>query len=488
MTTDLAARYARAEALLPQHQKELVHTPRVTPRWIGDTETFWYRVSTAEGARFVRVDAEAGTQRPAFDHERIARALGDVLHEDVDPARLPFLSVDLLHDGAVRVVVGERRIEVDLDTYAVTVLGPAHRGETPSPDGRWAVGMRDHNLYLRDTATDAERQLTTDGVEAYDYAAMTDSSAGLVMQENLGFTRPPLVVWSPDSTRFVTHRLDQRYVGLMHLLRSAPPGGGRPKPLAYRYAVVGDENVPTTEFFVFEAATDEATLAECEPVLAPLVPAVAYDFLWWSADGAAVHFLSSDRGDHTVRLHELDPGSGKVTALVEETSTSHILFGPQQQDSNIRVLSTGDVLWWSQRSGYGHLYRYGRDGSVTTLTSGDWSVRHVVSIDEDARRVVFTGGGREPGSDPYLQELYSVSLDGGELTAITSDGRDHDCAASPSGRFFVDNTSRYDVRDRVGAARPLRRGGAGARAGRCRRPLRGRLDATGARRGEGRRR
>lgn len=456
-TTDLAARYARAEALLPHHLKELVHTPRVTPNWIGGTETFWYRTRTATGVRFVVVDAEAGTTRPAFDHERLARALGDVLGEEFDPAALPFYSVDLLHDGVVRVVVGERRIEVALDTYAATVRGPAHPAETPSPDGRWAVGIRDHDLYLRDTATGDVRRLTTDGVEAYDYATMTDSSAALVMQQNLGFTMPPLVVWSPDSTRFVTHRLDQRCVGLMHLLRSAPPGGGRPQPLAYRYAVVGDENVPTTRFIVFEAATGAVTPARCEPILAPLVPAIAYDQLWWSADGATVYFLSSDRGDHTVRLHELDPGTGAVTVLVEETSTSHLLYGPQQQDTNIRVLSTGEVLWWSQRSGYGHLYRYGRDGSVTTLTSGDWSVRHVVSIDEDARRVVFTGAGREPGSDPYLQELYSVSLDGGEITAVTSDGLDHDCAASPSGRFFVDNASRYDVetvsvlRDRSGA-------------------------------------
>ncbi|SDU47105.1 S9 family peptidase [Jiangella alkaliphila] len=460
MTADLTARYAKAEALLPHHLKELVRTPRVTPQWIGRTETFWYRTRTAEGVRFVVVDAEAGTKRPAFDHERLARALGDVLGEEVDPAALPFFSIDLLEDGAVRVVVGERRIEIALDDYGATVLGPAHPAESPSPDGRWAVGMRDHNLYLRDTATDEERQLTTDGVESYDYATMADSCANLVMQENLGFTMPPLVVWSPDSTRFVTHRLDQRRVGLMHLLRSAPPEGGfRPKPMAYRYAVVGDttENLATSEYFVFEAATGAVTRAAGEPFLTPFVPTIAYGFLWWSADGATVYFLSSDLGDHTARLNELDPGTGAVTVLVEETSTSHILHGPQQQDSNVRVTSSGEALWWSRRSGHGHLYRYGRDGSVTTLTAGDWSVRHVVSIDEDARRVVFTGGGREPGSDPYLQELYSVSLDGGELTAITSDGRDHACAASPSGRFFVDNTSRYDVetvsvlRDRSGA-------------------------------------
>ncbi|MFI9837501.1 DPP IV N-terminal domain-containing protein [Nonomuraea sp. NPDC051941] len=456
MSASLAARYAKAEALLPHNQKKLVHSAQVRPNWIRDTETFWYRITTADGVRFVFVDAAAGTKRPVFDHERLARALGGVLAEEVDPAALPFHRFEPV-DGAVRVVVGEQRIEISLDTYVVTILGSAHPAETPSPDGRWSVGLRDHNLYLRDTATDEVRQLTTDGVEAYDYATMADSCAELVMQENLGFTMPPLVAWSPDSTRFVTHRLDQRQVGLMHLLRSAPSDGGRPVPMTYRYAVVGDANLATSEFFVFEAATGRMTRALGEPVLTPLVPTIANDFLWWSVDGSKVYFLSGDRADHTARLHELDPTSGEVTQLVEETSTSYITHGPQYLNRNVEVLSTGETLWWSERSGHGHLYRYGRDGSVTALTSGDWLFRDIVSIDEDARRLVFTGAGRRTGSDPYLRELYSVSLDGGEVTTITSDGLDHDCVPSESGRFFVDVTSRYDVptvsvlRDATGA-------------------------------------
>lgn len=442
MTTDLAARYAKAEALLPHNMKKLIQSPRVRPNWIRDTETFWYRNTTESGTEFVLVDAVAGTKEPAFDHARLAEALSDFVDEPVEPTALPFVRIEPV-EGAVRLVVGEQKIEVSLDSYAATIVGPV--GETPSPDGRWSVGLLDHNLYIRDTTTDEVRQLTTDGVEAYDYAVMSDACANRVMQENLGFTMPPLVVWSPDSTRFVTHRLDQRDLELMHLVRSSPLDGGRPTSMTYRYAVVGDENLATSEFFVFEAATGEVTQAKCEPVLTPFVPTIAYDFAWWSEDGSKAYFLSSDRGDHTVWLNELDPATGEVTVLVEETSTSHITHGPQHQDRNVRVLSTGEVLWWSQRSGWGHLYRYGRDGSVTTLTSGDWLVRHVVSVDEDARRVVFTASGRVPGRDVYPQELYSVSLDGGEITTITSDGLDHYCVPSKSGRFFADITSRYDT-------------------------------------------
>jgi len=444
MAIDLTARYARAEALLPHNLRTLIDSPRVTPNWIRDTDTFWYRATTTEGTSFVLVDAAAGTKQPAFDHARVAEALDGVVEQEVDATALPFFAIDFL-DGAVRVVVEEKRIEISLDTYDARVIGPAPGGESVSPDGRWAVRHRHENLVVRDTETGEERQLTNDGAEAYTYAKAPDASGVRVMQENLGFTVPPLVVWSPDSTRFVTHRLDQRELELMHLVRSSPLDGGRPKPMSYRYAMVGDEQLATAEFFVFEAGTGNAVTGDCGPLLMPYVSWIALGQVWWHDDGTRVYWLGSDRADRTGRLQQLDPATGAVTTLVEETSPSKVLYGPHFQDRNVEVLDSGEVVWWSDRSGWGHLYRYAADGTVAALTEGEWLVRRLVSVDEEHRRVVFTAAGREPGSDVYLQELYSVSLDGGEITTITADGLDHWTLPSRSGRFFVDVMSAVDV-------------------------------------------
>ncbi|WP_158605602.1 S9 family peptidase [Amycolatopsis panacis] len=453
---DLAARYAQAEQMLPHKMRELISSAGLVPTWVGGTETLWYLNRVGKGHEFVLVDAEAGTRRPAFDHTRMAEALAKALETEFEPDKLPVIDIEP-RDGAVRLIVNGVRVDVDLGSYTVTVLGEFRTDEEPSPDGRWAVVCREHNLFVRDTETGEERQLTTDGEDGYAYAGMTDQVAALVMQENIGLKMPPMVVWSPDSTRFVTHRLDQRGVELMHLVRASPFDGGRPRVLSYRYALPGEEKVASAEFFAFEAATGKQVKADYGPVTMPFVPATAYSWVWWSKDQTKAYWLSNDRGDHNVALHEFDVATGAVEVLVTESSTSHILYGPQQQDRNIRTLSTGEVLWWSQRTGWGHLYRYDRDGTVTTLTSGDWMVRHVVTIDEDARRVVFTAGGQDPEADPYLQQLCSVSLDGGPVEAITSDGLDHSVTPSQSGRYFVDLTSRWDVpavvvlRDRAGA-------------------------------------
>jgi dipeptidyl-peptidase 4 len=455
MTNDLSARYAKAESLLNYKLKNLVHTPRVVPGWVRNTDVFSYRRSTAAGSEFVLVDPEARTKRPAFDHERMAKALSEFLNEQVKANALPFYGIEFV-DGAIRVSVKQHKIDVSLETYAIKVVGSSF-GETSSPDGRWAVGFDDLNLYIRDTTTDERRQLTSDAADAFTYGKSPDASAVRVMQENLGFTMPPAILWSQDSKRFVTFRLDQRNCQLMHLVRSSPPDGGRPRPMTYRYSLVGDEQVGTAEYFVFEAATGKATQAKSKPVLMPYVSSILLGMVWWNDEGTKVYWLAGDRGDRTVGLYELDVKTGNVALLLEETSKTNVLFGPQHSDRNVRVLASGEVLLWSERSGWGHLYLHGKNGTVTAVTSGDWLVRKVVAVDEKKRRIVFTAAGRERGADIYLQELYSVSLDGGEITTITSDRLDHDTFASKSGRYFVDVMSRVDVpavsvlRDATGA-------------------------------------
>jgi dipeptidyl aminopeptidase/acylaminoacyl peptidase len=445
MTDDLATRYANAEQFLPTNLKKLIDSPQVRPTWIGTTDTFWYRNVRNGRTEFVLADAAAGTKALAFDNARLAEALKGVLEGEIDPDALPITDLEPIA-GGLRITARAQRIEVALDSYTVKALGPARPFESPSPDGRWSLFLQDHNLFVRDLETDDVRQLTTDGVEGCTYGAMPEFATAQTEQQ-LGVTLPPVVVWSPDSSRFLAHKLDQRNVGLMHLVRSAPPQGGRPILLSYHYAVAGDadEDLATSEYVIFDPATGHAVKADQEPDITPFVPMIGYGRLWWSEDGTKAYVLATNRDDSHAWLKEIDATSGDVRVLLEDTSETHLLFGPQHFELNARTLTSGEVLWWSQRTDYGHLYLYGRDGSVKTVTSGDWFVRQVVSVDEEARRVLFTAAGRLPGSDPYLQELCSVSLDGGEITTITSDGLDHDTVPSLSGRFFVDITSRYDV-------------------------------------------
>src|SRR3546814_13723971 len=68
--------YARAEKFLPHNTAPLVdHVPAMLD-WIDDDQFTW-RDHDAGGDRFLRVDAAHGGVVPAFDHVKLAHALGD---------------------------------------------------------------------------------------------------------------------------------------------------------------------------------------------------------------------------------------------------------------------------------------------------------------------------------------------------------------------------------------------------------------------------
>src|SRR5262245_49844 len=67
--------YERANALRDKLQSAALHQPGPAT-WVGESNRFWYRRTVQGGAEFILVDAENGTKRPAFDHARVAAAIG----------------------------------------------------------------------------------------------------------------------------------------------------------------------------------------------------------------------------------------------------------------------------------------------------------------------------------------------------------------------------------------------------------------------------
>jgi dipeptidyl aminopeptidase/acylaminoacyl peptidase len=388
----LGDRYAAAERLLP-HQLDVLLPAAGAPTWLPGSESFRY----GRGSEHVLVDP-------------VARATGLVAEPDA-PRPEPGTSV--------------------------------------SPDGRWVVRVRDHDLVLVDAASGAERQLTADGAAGWSYATEPDVGISRFTVELFELVLRPVVAWSPDSTRFVTHRVDQRALPLLGYVQSSPPDGSRPRGFMQHYAMPGEEHVATAELVVVDVAGGRLTWADCGPLLVPYRSPISTAHLWWDDDGSAVHFVDFGRADRVARLRQLDPGTGETTVLIEETSATHVQVNPAWlRRPNARVLSSGEIVWWSERSGWGHLYLYGRDGSARALTQGDWVVRDLLHVDGERRTAVFTASGREVGLDPYVRQLYRVPLDGGDVEQLSDDELDHDVVASPSGRFLVDRASYVDRPER----------------------------------------
>ena len=61
--------------MLTWNTAPLVANDILSVTWLSDSTRFWYRVSRPAGHEFVLVDPVASTQRPLFDHLKLASAL-----------------------------------------------------------------------------------------------------------------------------------------------------------------------------------------------------------------------------------------------------------------------------------------------------------------------------------------------------------------------------------------------------------------------------
>ncbi|HSM60228.1 MAG TPA: prolyl oligopeptidase family serine peptidase, partial [Longimicrobiales bacterium] len=157
-----------------------------------------------------------------------------------------------------------------------------------------------------------------------------------------------------------------------------------------------------------------------------------------------LYVASTDRAYKNMWLSAVDAATGESRVLAHETSRTYVEMGHGNRltPSSWYVFGNGDVLWWSQRDGWAHLYRLGPDGEVRNrLTSGAWMVDRVLHVDEARGHVYFLARGREPDRFLYDAYLYRVNLDGSGLTLVTPEEGHHDITWSPDGTLFVDRVS-----------------------------------------------
>ena len=140
----------------------------VVPVWIGETDSFWYRRETADGYRFTRVDATAGSTAPLFDHARLARLLQESTERKIDPDKLALRGLAVESDGGTSFAVFEKSFRYSANGI-LSDNGAADSlvGLVVAPDGTNGVFLRDHNLWLKNIESSEERALTSDGSALY---------------------------------------------------------------------------------------------------------------------------------------------------------------------------------------------------------------------------------------------------------------------------------------------------------------------------------
>jgi dipeptidyl aminopeptidase/acylaminoacyl peptidase len=385
----LAARAATAETTWPEREERfekfigfssMVKGGVVTPHWMDDANRFWYAVEAPGDTAYFMVDCAAGTREqipgPPEADAPADEAGGDEGVEGVD--------------------------------------------ETPSPDGRWFIAVKDNNLWYRAADGDELIRLTTDGEEDFVWSA--DG-----------------VEWSSDGDRFAAQRYDARPVHKMPVVTWL----GHEETVDWRPYTYAEGPSYQSSVYIVDLAAGKVL-----PVDTGNEADQSHVVLEWRSDGSELLFLHLDRGMKQLRLLGADAATGAVHTIVTERQDTfieglHLYF---TYDSFHHALEDGEhFVWRSERDGWAHFYLYRYNGElVRRLTEGEWEATKVLAVDDKDGWIYFTA--QADPKRPYDRHLYRVDMDGKRMKQLTDGAGLHNVTLAPALTGFVDNYSSVDTK------------------------------------------
>lgn len=413
--------------------RNTVFKATVTANW-QDGNSFWYRNQLKDNkSEYIYVDASKGIKQPAFDHEQLAKALSQASGKTVEANRLQINN--LFIDQKTKQVVFRQGSQwwlfdaqkntcttVDSHDTIVAATNPRprprfdrnFRRDSLSPDKQWRAYIENYNVYVRPVNGGDAIQFTTDGTKEKPYGQLT---------------------WSPDSKYAVGYKIDPREAKEVYYILSSMAGTTRGQLRSQRYAQPGDE-FTSYEMYIFNPATKQPIKVNIDK----------YDFLgspylrWRKDNNRYFTYEKADRGHQRFRIIEVDAENGSTRNIIDEQTQTFIY---EQRIYTSYLPETNEIIWSSEKDGWRHLYLVDavKGGVKNPITTGNWVVREIDSVDEKKREIWFRASGMNAGEDPYNLHAYRISFDGKKLVSLTAAPGNHVITYSPDRKYFIDTYS-----------------------------------------------
>ena len=488
-------RHALAERFTASKLSNMLFSTTVDPHWFKSGEKFWYSYKTSEGTRWYIVDPATRKRAEMFDHDKLAAELTEIMKDPFIAAQLPITNLEVNEDGYTFTfevassqdakpkklskedsLAGKKPKKVsgkeiyyfsyDSKTQKLTHLKDKEKEvkqlpwASVSPDGKTVVYAKDLNLYRMSRedyeklkkdekdSTITEIQITTDGVKDFGYG----QPHYLLNTDTLlnGKRRSAYVIWSPDSRYFASIATDERHLKDLWVIN--PIAEPRPTLESYKYQMPGEKEAPIYHLYLFDTQDNsrkeistgrfkDQTLSIARKPREQKQRHMYDQPNVWAGDANRFFVTRSSRDLHRIDICSYTIGQDTLCPIIEERMNTYIEVRP------IAAINNGkELVQWSERDGWAHLYLYDDKGTLKRkLTEGPWHVHQILKVDEKARKVYFTGMGREKDENPYYQHFYSVSLDGGEVKLLDKGNFFHEPQIDDACKYFVDNFSRVDA-------------------------------------------
>lgn len=292
---------------------------------------------------------------------------------------------------------------------------------TFSPDGKKMGFVFENNLFYVDLTTKKETQVTFDGKRNEIINGATD----WVYEEEFAFEHG--FAWSPNSQRLAYYRFDESEVPEFNMPLY---GGLYPKNYTFKYPKAGEAN-SVVSIHVFDLESGKTVMADLGPEKDQYIARIR-----WTENADELAALRLNRLQNQLDLLIIQASSGESSILIQEKSDTYIR---EATDDMWHFLEkSGDLIWMNERSGFYHIYRYGRDGKLkSTITEGAFEVGEILGVDEENDRIYYTS----TEVSPKERHLYVSNLKGKKKKRLSKEEGYHAFTVSSKFNYFVDSYS-----------------------------------------------
>lgn len=295
------------------------------------------------------------------------------------------------------------------------VLNPAL-----SETGKYLSFVRDNRLWTGAVGGDMAPVTPAEGELVH------WGEAEFIAQEE--FARQAGYWWSPDDARIAVERYDDAPVSVV---TRAAIGASGTTTFAQRYPAAGSANV-AVQLFVLDP--DGGHRVQVDLGANKDIYLARVD---WARDGKTLYVQRLNRAQSQLDMLAVDPATGTSRVLFSETAANGHWIN---LTDNYRFLKDGSLIWWSERDGFGHLYRFA-NGKWAQLTKGPWVVTKLVGVDENAGKLFLTGT-----KDSVLApQVYALDLaHPGTLARLTDLAFFNNATMDKAGQTLIVSRSRPD--------------------------------------------
>lgn len=429
--------HLRATMATEQYLAPWVRGQFVLPKWIGDTEYFYYHTSKGKGNTYYFVNAKQGKKEALISDVKTFIKSYHTLTGDSslreDNFKLSGLKFDTHNPQCFYITRAGKTLMYDrrskrLVTHDKAI--PQQSGGLPKQDrdlsasGHYQILGLGYDLYVRNLNTGTLHRLTHDGDKdaSYTYRYTTDT----IRHNARGF-------WLGE--QYICLMQDERSIPMMSTINALSQP--RPQLRSIRMPLPYEEGYKRYKLICYDAPR-----AKLHDIDISRFPKQELTLQQVKEDPSSIYVLQRSHDAKSIVLSRLDFDQMRLKELIKEEIEPHTnltLF-------NYRVIDNGrKIVWWSERSGYGRYYLYDRDGQLLNqITKGDKLVAgSILSVDVKRNLMIFSAYG-VAGHNPYYRHYYKVGLDGKNQVRLTQGDYMHEAELSPNQQYLINDYSRMD--------------------------------------------